>query len=554
MRNSLLTSALALIPLLAPAALRAEDAALILGNERYEQLGRLPGAAAVVDEAQALAAFGFDVQAVPNARAGAIAQAMGAFAAAAPEADRLIVALAGRFATDGSNSWLILPEVLRPAYLRIGAQGVSVDALMTVLAQAPGQALLLIGHDPEQEREFDIWLREGLGDLEIPQGVTVVTGSPGAIARVIERTLTLPQADLIAELADNDDVVVRGYVPDRLVLMPALVPDTPRPPPDTNAQARAAEDALWQGAVALDTVDAYRNYLARYPLGVYAEQAELAIEAIVAEPNRDARLAEEALNLSRDQRRAVQENLVTLNFDPRGIDGIFGPGTRRAIANWQQVNGYPQTTYLTTEQINRIDAQAARRRAEIAAEAERQAAEAARIDRLYWEETGADGDEAGLRAYLSRYPEGEFAALARERLAEIEAEQLRAADDTAYQTARAADTVRAWNTYLTEFPEGRHTDEARARIAQLQADANQPDLSGPRAQEQALGLNALTSRMVESRLEQMGLNPGTVDGQFDRQTRRAIARYQDARDLPVTGFLNETTLVRLLADTLQQIE
>ena len=52
------------------------------------------------------------------------------------------------------------------------------------------------------------------------------------------------------------------------------------------------------------------------------------------------------------------------------------------------------------------------------------------------------------------------------------------------------------------------------------------------------------------RLEALGLKPGAVDGQFDDRTRRAIRRYQDARQLQVTGYLDQATVVRLLADSL----
>ena len=73
-----------------------------------------------------------------------------------------------------------------------------------------------------------------------------------------------------------------------------------------------------------------------------------------------------------------------------------------------------------------------------------------------------------------------------------------------------------------------------------------------RAAEEALGLNALTARVIEQRLDALGLEPGPVDGQFNRATRRALRNYQRDRGLPVSGFLDEPTLVRLLADTLGQ--
>ncbi|MCB2122670.1 MAG: peptidoglycan-binding protein, partial [Rhodobacteraceae bacterium] len=132
--------------------------------------------------------------------------------------------------------------------------------------------------------------------------------------------------------------------------------------------------------------------------------ARAAIEAIRAQPLLQAQKAEEALALSRDRRREVQRNLSLLEFDPRGIDGLFGPGSRRAIAAWQKANRIEATGYLDADQLTRLQAQADRRAAELEAEARARQAELDRQDRLYWEQTGAAGDEAGLRAYLKRYP------------------------------------------------------------------------------------------------------------------------------------------------------
>ena len=56
--------------------------------------------------------------------------------------------------------------------------------------------------------------------------------------------------------------------------------------------------------------------------------------------------------------------------------------------------------------------------------------------------------------------------------------------------------------------------------------------------------------MVEARLAQMGLEPGAADGRLDADARRAIRRYQAARNLRVSGYLNQGTIVRLLADAL----
>ena len=63
-----------------------------------------------------------------------------------------------------------------------------------------------------------------------------------------------------------------------------------------------------------------------------------------------------------------------------------------------------------------------------------------------------------------------------------------------------------------------------------------------------MGLTDTTRKLVEGRLESLGLKPGPVDGAFDDDTRRAIRRYQEARNLTRTGYLNQQTVVRLLAD------
>ena len=44
-----------------------------------------------------------------------------------------------------------------------------------------------------------------------------------------------------------------------------------------------------------------------------------------------------------------------------------------------------------------------------------------------------------------------------------------------------------------------------------------------------------------------------VDGTFDQATRRAIRRYQSNREIEASGYLDEATVVRLLADSVQGI-
>ncbi len=534
----------------------ADDAALILANDRYERLGRVSLADDVLEAQDGLAAMGFDVVALRNGREDQVEDALADFLDASQEAERQVIVLAGQFVTDGARTWFLTSDARQPALLSLGSRAVSVDSLLQIAARTQGQAIVLLAPAGLSGPAADEWLRFGLGDLDAPQGVTIIRGLPRDIADFANDALIVPGADLASVIANNTGLLGSGYLPRVWMPMPdddAEI-DEPEPPVDDNS---AADTAAWDAAKALDTVEALRDYIRRFPGGAHTAEAETLIADILAEPNRAARKLEEALNLTRDQRRDIQSDLTLLDYSTRGVDGIFGPGTRRAITNWQQVNGYSQTGYMTPEQITRLDAQAARRAAELAAEAERQRAEQARLDRAYWEETGARGDEPGYRAYLNRYPDGIFADVATEQLRLIEDQNRSAAaaqDRQAWDRAVSVHSVPGYRDYLRAFPTGAFVAEAEDRIAALEAEADGAgDREAAMAAEASLNLNPLTSRLIEGKLRQLGLDPGEVDGVFDETTRRAIRRYQRARDLPVTGYIDDATLVRLLADSVSVI-
>lgn len=54
--------------------------------------------------------------------------------------------------------------------------------------------------------------------------------------------------------------------------------------------------------------------------------------------------------LTRDQRKQLQVMLQWAGVYPGAIDGAFGRGTRGAMAQWQETNGYEKTGILTTAQ------------------------------------------------------------------------------------------------------------------------------------------------------------------------------------------------------------
>ena len=102
-----------------------------------------------------------------------------------------------------------------------------------------------------------------------------------------------------------------------------------------------------------NTLSAYQSYLRQFPKGAYAEQARERVRRLggtVSTPNAQAGAA----SLTADQRVAVQRRLNALGYSTNGLDGNFGPGTRRAISLWQRDRNYPQTGALTRAQATEI--------------------------------------------------------------------------------------------------------------------------------------------------------------------------------------------------------
>ena len=545
MRRLLLTTALTIMAM----PVFAEDAALILGVERYRNLDRFVGGAAVTGAVPELEGAGYAVDALSNQSAAEMRKMLNRFEARSADAGRLVVVMSGRFATDGARTWLLSANATEPTLFDVEQEGLSVESVLQVLATVPGQSVLLLAYDPSDTESYGPLMRIGLGAFEVPQGVTVITGDPRQVRNLIEDTIVVPDAEIVSAVEDDRNMALFGYRPKSLVLQAGGEIADIRPTAPYIVD-RAAETLLWEQAIAADTVESYRAYLRAHPRGLHIREANEAVAAILAEPNRAARLEEEALGLSRDQRREIQRDLSILNFNTRGIDGIFGNGTRAAISNWQQENGFAQTGYVTVEQITRIEAQAARRSAQLEAEAAREREAQLRLDRAYWEETGANGREPGLRSYLDRYPDGFYAEQATAALAEIEASKLaqaRREDRDAWTAAQRTDTIRGYDNYLDAQPRGAFRDEATARRNALRAEQNgAASTNQAQAEEAALNLNRVTRRLIETRLKTLGYETGPVDGEFDGRTRRAIRQFQRSRNLEPTGYVNQAAVLQLL--------
>ena len=554
MRLQTLLKAASLAVVFATSAL-ADGAALFLGNENYASLSDLRRGDEIANLTTRFEGLGFEVQSLADGDADETYAALGLFEAAANRSGRLIVVLAGRFVHTSQDTYFLPTDASASNLTEVSRNAVALSQVLPILERTPGRAILGLATD-SQAGAFSPNLANGLGNFDIPQGVTVVTGAPRTLRQAIKRIAAEPGTPL-SEIADFRGITVDGYLATDQVFVADAPVEAPPAPTVSEGTDRLADLLAWREADRLGTVEAYEGYLSSYPSGQFADRARDRINDAQNTPEVIAEQTEESLNLTRDQRREIQRDLSLLDYNTRGIDGIFGRGTRAAISSWQGQNNYGTTGFLSADQITRLDAQAERRAAELEEEAEQRRLERLAQDQAFWEETGAQGDEAGYRAYLNRYPDGEFADTAREELDAIERQkraETNSRDRQLWDEASQENTIQSYRDYLVLAPNGAFRDEASNRIEELEEASRQSGtLQKAIAEENALGLSQSTRRVIESRLERLGLKPGRVDGTFDDDTRRAIRRYQSARNLDETGYLNDAFVVQILADSVRSI-
>ena len=153
---------------------------------------------------------------------------------------------------------------------------------------------------------------------------------------------------------------------------------TPAPaaaaPTGSNFDERQIELAFWQSADKSGTAADYEEYLKRYPRGQFAGMAKNRLEALKNKPDAprtadagqgrsvDAGAAsknadeasELAIGLTANDRVGIQRRLLLAGFNPNGVDGSFGPGTRRAVTAWQTSRGFQPTGFLNRDQYGAL--------------------------------------------------------------------------------------------------------------------------------------------------------------------------------------------------------
>lgn len=100
-----------------------------------------------------------------------------------------------------------------------------------------------------------------------------------------------------------------------------------------------------------------------------------------------------------------------------------------------------------------------------------------------------------------------------------------------------------YEEYLRRYPYGDYAGEAERKAENLY------DIQDRKARERALGLNRGQRREVEARLAQAGFHPGSINGDFNRDTRRAIRNFRRVHGFQPHRFLDRPMLRALVRES-----
>lgn len=534
---------------LAQAAL-AKDVALIVGTSAYRNFADVENGEVVMQTAEDFRTAGFRVIAAQDATVAGLQNAVAELETALLDAERIVVVLSGAFLHNSTVTWFAPMDLRSPSLAAVGFEGLSVQAVLGYLGQKPGGAALFLASDGTSGPGYLV--SKGIGRLRVPQGVLLVEGTPEVVRSAISNQFLVPGRSIAdAVRLSEGEIKVRGYVSGLTSLLPA----NGQVSGPSEAELELLEEAAyWKAVLDLSTIAGFNAYLQRYPDGGFVEGANARIQAIEdATPKYSPQeQVEIELNLTRNDRSRVQEQLSFLGFDTRGIDGLFGPATRGSLTRWQSLNQQEASGFLAATDMHKLRAQAERRAKRLAleAQAKHEAREAA--DAAFWQSTGANGKEPDLLAYLRKYPNGLYAVSANAGLKEIEARKRKkamVAETAKWDVAIQENTKKSYLSYLKAFPNGTFVEVARARVAEFdEKRARRLIVQAAKAEEEKLPVNVSMRLLLEQQLYKLKLAPGKVDGVFDQDTRKALRGYQKSRGLEVSGYLTKDTIVQLMAE------
>ena len=246
------------------------------------------------------------------------------------------------------------------------------------------------------------------------------------------------------------------------------------------------ESETWQAAERANSLAGYQTYFDAFPKGRYAAAAKIAIDALKRNPVSTTATKPVAATPTASTDPETQFwNEVKTSGAREYLDAylkLYPKGKYLALA---------KVEFKKLDDQDKANQARAQAEAQIAQERERQ--EGQRAEQTTWEDAKASNTSAAYSAYLSRYPQGRYATLAYPTQQRLQREEAQKAEQIKQQQADAAlreeqevwDKAQAANTlagltgYLSRYPQGRFAAQALPERQRLQREETQ------RAEQQA---------------------------------------------------------------------
>lgn len=296
--------------LFAPTGAEARKVALIIGNSDYANTGHLvnPANDIKIVAASARQAGFDDVTVASDLAVNEFQKAMRDFRAKADGAEVAMVYYAGHGIEAQGKNWLIPTDAQLKSDLDLPYEAINLDRMMEAVSGAQIRMVIL---DSCRNNPFGRSWRSGtravvtgLAGVEADDVLVIFAAAPGQTAAdgsganspfATSLAKRLPQPDLPVQLlggAIRDDVLTatggqqRPFVSASITGTPVYL--VPRPGA-TNRPAM--EELMWKGALADNSIGAFKSYLAEFPSGKYAAQANDGVARLTKNPEARAPIA-----------------------------------------------------------------------------------------------------------------------------------------------------------------------------------------------------------------------------------------------------------------------
>lgn len=292
--------------LLAPTSAEARKVALIVGNSNYANTSRLTNPANDIKIVAASArSAGFDdVTVAANLSVNDFQKTMRDFRAKADGAEVAMVYYAGHGIEAQGKNWLIPTDAQLKSDLDLPYEAINLDRMMEAVSGARIRVVIL---DSCRNNPFGRSWRSGtravvngLTGVDADDVLVIFAAAPGQTAAdgtgvnspfATSLAKRLPQPDLPVQLlggAIRDDVLAatgglqRPFVSASITGTPVYL--VPRAGQAATGNRAALEDLMWKGAVAENSASAFKAYLAEFPSGKYATQANESVTRLGKNP------------------------------------------------------------------------------------------------------------------------------------------------------------------------------------------------------------------------------------------------------------------------------